>query len=64
MLVMGQGLVTNQSCVEMVELESKVSGTAQEDEAVEIDDGIVEMITEASMPQDYQRGEDEGSIYA
>jgi hypothetical protein len=48
----------------MVELESKVSGTAQEDEAVEIDDGIVEMITEASMPQDYQRGEDEGSIYA
>ena len=48
----------------MVELESKVSGATQEDEAVEIDDGIVEIITEASMPQDDQRDEEEGSIYA
>ena len=61
--VTGEGLETNQSCVEMVELESKVSGATQENEAVEIDAGVVEMIT-ASMPQDDQRDEEEGNIYA
>ena len=47
----------------MVELESKVSGATQENEAVEIDAGVVKMIT-ASMPQDDQRDEEEGNIYA
>ena len=61
--VTGEGLETNQSCVEMVELESKVSGATQENEAVEIDAGVVKMIT-ASMPQDDQRDEEEGNIYA
>ena len=32
---------TNQGSIEMVELESKVGGAAQEDETVEIDDWIV-----------------------
>ena len=61
---MGQGLETNQSCVEMVELESKVSGATQEDEAVYMDDGAVDTNTEASVPQDGQRDDEEGSIYA
>ena len=33
----------------MVELESKVGGTTQEDETVEVYDGIVETIADASM---------------
>lgn len=62
--VVGQGLETDQGCVEMVELESKVSGATQEDEAVEIDDGVVEFITGATMPQDDHRDEEEGSVCA
>jgi hypothetical protein len=60
---MGGGLETNQSCVEMVEFESKVSGTTQENEAAKIDDRVVGMIT-APMPQDDQGDEEEGSIHA
>lgn len=61
---MGQGLETNQGYVEMVEFKSKVSGATQEDEAVEIDDGVVEFVTRATMPQDDHRDEEEGRICA
>lgn len=48
----------------MVKLESKVGCAAQEDEAVEIYDGVVETVCETSLSEDDERDEKEGRVYA
>lgn len=48
----------------MVELEGKVSGAAQEDEAVEIDDGVAQIFAGTAAPENDEGGDKERAIDA